>query len=97
MRRKKLLDLCTEVFDGNTFGTLTGKIVQLANVFAPETNKPGGTQAKRNLEELILYRQIAYTQVGTFYGNIVADVSVNGSSVNDAMNKLGYPCFRTLS
>ena len=76
----------TEVLDGDTFETEFGKRVRLANVNAPEAGKHGADEATAKLRELVEGKNARVNPVGTSYGRIVADVTVDGKSVNDAMN-----------
>ena len=76
-----------KVLDGDTFETASGKRVRLANVNAPEVGKPGADEATAKLRELIDEKNVRINPVGTSYGRVVADVTVDGKSVNDAMNK----------
>ncbi len=75
-----------EVLDGDTFETESGKRVRLANVNAPEVGKPGADEATAKLRELVDGKNARINPVGTSYGRVVADVTVDGKSVNDAMN-----------
>lgn len=84
---------CTMVRDGDSFHTHRAEQIRLANVCCPELNKPGGSQSKRILEGIILGKWIEYEQVAIdVYGRKVAQVWVNGASVNSHMQKLGYIC-----
>ena len=76
-----------KVLDGDTFETASGKRVRLANVNAPEVGKPGADKATAKLNGLIDEKNVRINPVGTSYGRVVADVTVDGKSVNDAMNK----------
>ncbi|MBU0571971.1 MAG: thermonuclease family protein [Candidatus Omnitrophica bacterium] len=73
----------TKVIDGDTFWT--SKKIRLARVEAPELNAPNGQKAKQKLESLILNKSITYEQVGTSYDRIVAEIWLNGASINDMM------------
>ena len=76
----------TEVIDGDTFKT-DGRpeAIRLAGYDAPEIRQPGGNAAKQRLKDLVLYKRVAVKVVSKSYGRSVADVSVNGKSVSDAM------------
>lgn len=75
------------VYDGDSFKTNSGKHVRLANVNAPETGKPGSVKAADKLESLIGDKNVAIKQVAIDdYGRTVAEVSVDGKSVNNKMN-----------
>lgn len=88
----KVRATCEYVRDGDTFRITGQKWIRLANVCTPDEGEVGYTTAKRILERLILRKTIVYEQVGTSYGRIVANVWVNGSSVNAYMRRQGYTC-----
>jgi endonuclease YncB( thermonuclease family) len=83
---------CEYVEDGDTFRTAKQNWIRLANVCAPDEGETGYEQAKRTLESLILGKQIVYEQVGTSYNRIVAEVWIDGKSVNAYMRQQGYTC-----
>jgi len=72
-----------EVIDGDTFWTRNK--IRLARVYAPEINAVNGLKTKRKLEELILYQNIIYEQVGVSHDRIVAEVWLNGYNINNIM------------
>ena len=92
MQRTRIAAFCNYVRDGDTFRTLDGAWIRLANVCAPEAGTYGWFTAKRLLESLILNRWIAYDKVGTSYGRTVAEVWVDGVNVNSYMRRQGYIC-----
>ena len=92
MQRTKIAAFCNYVRDGDTFRTLDGVWIRLANVCAPEMGTYGWSAAKRLLESLILNKWIAYDKVGTSYGRTVAEVWVDGVNVNSYMRRQGYIC-----
>ncbi len=81
----------TKVLDGDTFDIETGQRVLLANVNAPEVVNPGADEATAKLRELIEGKNVRIDPVGTSYGRIVANVTVDGESVNSTMNTLINP------
>lgn len=81
---------CSLVIDGDTFDVRLGPRIRLARVNAPELNQPGGLSAKRYLESLVFQKWLTYKVVGQSYGRGVAEVWINGYSVNDAMIAAGY-------
>jgi len=83
---------CDIVIDGDTFWTTEPKKIRLDDVCAPEAGSPNSQKAKRTLEGLILNKTIEYNQTGTSYDRIVAEVVVNGMSVNHYMRLEGYTC-----
>ena len=78
----------TRVIDGDTFQTNSRKIpVRLANVNAPEKNKPGGKAATEALKKLILGKEVTVdTKARDKYRRAIANVKARGKSVNKAMN-----------
>lgn len=84
--------ICDYVEDGDTFRTAKGNWIRLDDVCAPDPGEPRYDEAKRTLEELILNKEIIYEQTGTSYGRIVAEVVVEGMSVNEYMRLKGYTC-----
>lgn len=79
----------TRVIDGDTFETaVRTRPVRLARVNAPEKRQPGYQAAKRRLEQLI-GRQLVEVEVVArdTYGRPVANVRVDGRSVNAAMRE----------
>lgn len=83
---------CDLVIDGDSFWTTEPHCIRLANVCAPDAGEPEFNKAKNTLERLILNRTIEYNQVGTSYNRIVAEVTVDGMSVNHYMQLEGYTC-----
>ena len=83
---------CDLVIDGDTFWTTEPHCIRLANVCTPEAGESGFQEAKKMLQGLILNKNIEYNQVGTSYNRIVAEVVVNGMSVNHYMQISGYAC-----
>lgn len=81
---------CTEVHDGDTFKTKSGKWIRLANVNCPEIGRYGSQKATHVLANMIEGKTIVYQPVARSYGRIVAYVWVYGRSVNNAMKRLGY-------
>ncbi len=75
----------TKVLDGDTFEIETGQRVRLANVNAPEVGKPGADEATAKLRELVDGKNVRIDPVGTSYGRVVANVTVDGESVNSTM------------
>lgn len=90
------------VIDGDTL-ELTSKArryrVRLAYIDAPEMNQPGGVEATDFAEQFINGRDITWTAVGVDpYGRILADILVNGISLNRKLVEQGhawvYPFYR---
>ena len=75
------------VIDGDTFETNSGQRVRLAGVDAPEKGKRGSVKATEKLKSLIVKKDIIVDPIGISYGRIVADVKVDGKSVNKSMQR----------
>ena len=83
------VEYVTHVIDGDTFtGDPDKPRVRLKDVDAPELTEPGGIRAKQHLESIIgdKYVTINTTGIGRFRRRI-AEVSINGVSVNEAMRR----------
>ena len=78
-----------KVIDGDTFQTASRKhSVRLANVNAPEKGQPGSAKATQALKNLIQGQQVKVDTVARDpYRRAVANVKVDGKSVNKAMNR----------
>lgn len=88
MAKKK--ENVTGVIDGDTFRTKSRPrhTVRLAGVDAPEKGKPGGKAATNALRKMIAGEKVVVKPVARDrYGRTVANVTLNGKSVNKAMNK----------
>ena len=80
----------TDVIDGDTFtGDPTKSNVRLENVNAAERNTTAGRKATEYLKSLI-HGKMVQIQVNAHdvYGRRVAEVKVDGRSVNDAMKRM---------
>ena len=77
------------VIDGDTFTTTSRvKPVRLANVDAPEKGARGGKTATEKLKALIQGKKVEVDTVARdVYGRAVANVKVDGKSVNNAVKK----------
>lgn len=77
------------VIDGDTFQTSARKhSVRLANVDAPEKGKRGSVKATQTLKSLIQGKKVEVRTIARDkFGRSVARVTVDGKSVNKAMNK----------
>ena len=87
MSKKK--ETVTRVIDGDTFLTKSRKkSVRLANVDAPEKGARGGKTATNHLKKLIQGKKVEVNTVARdVYGRAVANVKVDGKSVNNAVKK----------
>ena len=80
------LETVTEIIDGDSFKTRERPVsIRLADVYAPELGNPGSVAATRELHRLVSGRTVVVFERGMSYGRVVADVTVNGSSVNNHM------------
>jgi endonuclease YncB( thermonuclease family) len=77
----------TRVIDGDTFETASRKNpVRLANVDAPEKGMPGSAAATEALRRMIEGKPVVVETVARdSYGRSVANVKVEGKSVNKVM------------
>jgi len=55
----------TEVVDGDTFKLANGQKVRMVGIDAPEMDKCGGMEAKKELEKNILYKKVELTDLFT--------------------------------
>lgn len=82
-----------EVLDGDTIVVEyqgSEKRVRLAQIDAPETAQPFGPEAKQALTELLRDKSVGIAVETTDrYGRLVAEVVVNGDSVNAQLVKRG--------
>ena len=85
----KRKETVTRVVDGDTFKTSARKHpVRLSNVNAPEIGHRGSVKATNDLKKLIAGKSVVVDTVARDkYGRAVANVKVNGKSVNKAMNQ----------
>ena len=85
----KRKETVTRVIDGDTFKTSSRKrSVRLANVNAPEKGKSGSVKATQALKNLIQGQKVKVEPVARDqYGRTIANVKVDGKSVNKAMNQ----------
>lgn len=82
------------ITDGDTFVLSDGRRVRLAQVDAPETNECFGSESTAALRTLIDGRQVMLRRPPTGpekdrYGRTLADVLVDGKSVNEALVATG--------
>ncbi len=87
MSKKK--ETVTRVIDGDTFKTASRKHpVRLANVDAPEKGTKAGSAATKTLRQMIQGQKVQVNTVAhDTYGRAVANVKVEGKSVNKVMNQ----------
>jgi len=64
--------------------------VRLADIDAPEKEQQGGMASKSSLSELVLHKQVSLnTQAVDIYGRLVAQLAVDGKSVNEEQVRRG--------
>lgn len=73
------------MLDGDTFETNTGMRVRLAGADAPEFDDTLSDAATAELRRLIDGKEVAIDMVGLVTGRVIANVSVQGKSVDKAM------------
>lgn len=79
----------TRVIDGDTFRTsIRHNPVRLADVYAPEKGQGGAVMATNALRRLIGGKIVSIQVVGRSYGRAVAEVWIDGLSVNAIMRKV---------
>ncbi len=85
----KRKETVTRVIDGDTFLTKSRtKPIRLANVNAPEKGCRGGKTATNQLKTLIQGKKVEVNTVARdVYGRSVANVKVDGKSVNNIVKK----------
>lgn len=81
------------VMDGDTVMVLRdGKKVKvrLANIDAPESDQAFGKESRQALADMVLKQRVhVSSQAMDGYGRMVAELSINGQSVNDAQVSKG--------
>ena len=81
------------VRDGDSFNSSPDGEVRLVNVCAPERGHPSYATAKRQLEELILRKNVRLLRHGRdSFGRLLADVYVGAIHVNEAQRRNGWRC-----
>ena len=76
----------TEVVDGDSFKTKEREAeIRLAEVYAPEADEPGGTEATLELRDLIDGEVVSVDKVGVSHDRDVAEVKIGTKSVNKHM------------
>ena len=84
MQYEQVTELVTKVIDGDTFET-ANRTVRLEGVDTPEKGDPDFDAATNALRSLVGGEIVSIEVVGRSYGRVVAQVWVNGRSVNDIM------------
>jgi micrococcal nuclease len=80
----------TRVIDGDTVETLQGESIRFALASAPELSEPNGQEAKKYIESICPTGSIILVdeddeQMSGSYGRIIAQVTCNGSSLNERL------------
>lgn len=88
-KMSKRKETVIKVIDGDTFRTSTRKhSVRLSNVNAPEKGHRGSAKAANDLKGLIAGRKVQVETVARDkYGRAIANVKVDGKSVNNEMKQ----------
>jgi len=82
---------CIHVIDGDTIELDDGERIRYEGVDALELGTPGGEEAKRVNESSVLNKIIQYEEKARDpFGRIVAQVYVDGISVNQALIDRGW-------
>jgi len=64
--------------------------VRLAEIDAPEIAQQDGMTSKKSLSELVLHKQVSvYSQATDIYGRLIAQITVDGKSVNEEQVRRG--------
>ncbi|MGC2048432.1 MAG: thermonuclease family protein [Gallionella sp.] len=64
--------------------------VRLADIDAPEKGQPDGIASRKSLSELVLHKQVSLnTQAVDIYGRLVAQLAVDGKSINEEQVRRG--------
>lgn len=80
-----------EVVDGDTFQLKSGKRARLMGVDSPEYDRCGGKEARAELSQLILNKNVILKEeVTEAYGRSLALVYVDNKLVNEIMLKKGW-------
>ncbi len=81
------------VRDGDSFHCSPDGEVRLVNVCAPERGQTGYPTAKRQLEAMILRKNVQLLRRGRdSFGRLLADVYVGQTHVNEAQRRNGWRC-----
>ena len=86
------MEYVSNVIDGDTFATSSDhRPVRLADVNTPEKGQPGFLDARNILVRLVLNKSVRIeTRAHDVYGRRVADVWVDATHVNTAMQQYGW-------
>lgn len=78
-----------KIIDGDTLKTKSRSYsIRLAHLNTPEKGEKGYAEAKVALKELVLNKKIEIKPIAKdAYGRLLAEIKVNGKSVNNAMKK----------
>lgn len=80
----------SRVIDGDTFETAEKQYIRLLSVDAPEPDRCGGEEAKKELEKLVENKPVYLKVVFTENGRLIADVYTNDGSVSEALIRSGW-------
>lgn len=80
----------TRVFDGDTFETKEKQYIRLSGINSPELGQCGGKEAKKELEKLILGKELYIKVLYHIGGRMMGLVYTNEGLVNAAMLSSGW-------
>ncbi len=89
----KETDLVVKVIDGDTVILASGERVRLIGINAPERGEPCYEEAKRALENLVLFKNVTLERDAENrdrYGRLLRYIFVNGTFVNSKMLEDGF-------
>lgn len=83
----------SEIIDGATLKTSSGKIIRLADVPVLDINTPHGELAREKLSRLVHKQMVSYNAISTdAFGKLIAYVFVDSTDVNEELKE----CIRNL-
>jgi micrococcal nuclease len=74
---------------GNSGDPGTWIEVRVADFYAPELHSPGGAQAKAAMERVAMGRTLQCVAGKRSYDRVVAECTLNGTSIGDLMRREG--------
>ena len=76
---------------GNSGNASTWIEVRVADFYAPELHSSGGPQAKAAMERIAMGRSLQCTAGKRSYDRVVAQCTLNGTSIGELMRREGVP------
>jgi endonuclease YncB( thermonuclease family) len=74
---------------GNSSAGASWVEVRVADFYAPELHAPGGRRAKATMEEIAMGRTVQCVAGRRSYDRVVAQCTLNGTSLGDLMRRAG--------